>query len=74
MYFIFVCVWRRRDDTEEVIYVSANISITIPVGTHFQFRNLSGENLIILIVTSPVRPDPKEALDVPSRWSDTSAY
>src|SRR4030042_6179097 len=31
-------VWRKQDGHEEVIKVGPGVSLTIPLGTHFQFR------------------------------------
>src|SRR5438874_13349187 len=32
-------MWRQRDGREEITDIAAGISVTIPLGTHFQFRN-----------------------------------
>src|SRR5215471_7307258 len=31
-------MWRKRGEQEELVPVEAGICLTIPVGTHFQFR------------------------------------
>src|SRR5688500_6762569 len=33
-------MWRRLGEREEVVTVEAGVCISIPVGTHFQFRSL----------------------------------
>ena len=31
-------MWRRQDDHEEIVTVEPGVCLTIPLGTHFQFR------------------------------------
>lgn len=61
-------VWRKLGDEESVVDVAPGICLTIPVTTHFQFRNTSTEPLTILIVTSPVWSGADEAVAVPDHW------
>ncbi len=61
-------VWRKLGDDESVVNVLPGTALTIPVTTHFQFRNTSTEPLTILIVTSPVWPGSDEAVAVPDHW------
>lgn len=71
----FLCgrgrMWRKRGEYEETVTVSAGVSITIPVGTHFQFRSDSDEPLEAIAVTIPPWPGPDEARRVPGVWSPT---
>ena len=46
-------VWRRLDGREEITPVRPGISLNIPLGAEFQFRNPGTEPLAFLIVTMP---------------------
>lgn len=60
--------WRRRGAAEEVIDVFAGLSLAIPVGTAFQFRNDGDEALEAVGVTMPPWPGADEAYAVTGRW------
>jgi mannose-6-phosphate isomerase-like protein (cupin superfamily) len=64
-------MWRRLHDTEEIVDVEPGISITIPVGTHFQFRSTSPEPLTALGITMPPWPGESEAYSVDGIWQAT---
>src|SRR5690349_12074211 len=49
-------MWRKLNDHEETVTVEAGIAITIPVGTHFQFRSLDSEALTAVAITMPPWP------------------
>ena len=55
-------VWRRQAKREEVLEVRAGISLTIPLGTSFQFRNTGDPPLEFIIVTIPPWPGADEAI------------
>ena len=38
-------MWRKLDNHEEIVPVEPGVSITIPLGTHFQFRSFGYEPL-----------------------------
>jgi len=61
-------VWRKQDGHEEVIKVGPGVSLTIPLGTYFQFRNIGKEPLRFIIVTMPPWPGPAEAERVENYW------
>lgn len=61
-------VWRKFGDDERVDDVAPGVSLSIPVGAHFQFRNTGHGPLRILIVTMPPWPGEDEAYHVPGRW------
>ncbi len=61
-------VWRRRGDREHVVNVAPGGSLSIPVGTHFQFRATGGGSLRFVIVTLPPWPGEDEAYRVPGHW------
>jgi mannose-6-phosphate isomerase-like protein (cupin superfamily) len=61
-------VWRKRGDKEEVITVKRGVCISIPTGTHFQFRNTRNKPLEFLITTMPPWPGEQEAVRVQNYW------
>lgn len=62
-------VWRRQNEREETLAVAAGTSLTIPLGTQFQFRALGAAPLDIIIVTSPPWPGEDEAVVLDAgRW------
>ncbi len=61
-------VWRRQGDRESVTDVSPGVSLTIPLGTHFQFRNTGEGPLKFVISTMPPWPGEDEAPRVPDHW------
>ena len=62
-------VWRAQADREEVLDVRPGISLTIPLGTHFQFRNTGDVPLEFLIATTPPWPGEDEAVLLEAgRW------
>ena len=38
-------MWRRQDEREEIVAVAPGVCLTIPLGTHFQFRALGDDML-----------------------------
>ena len=53
-------MWRKRDGQEAIVALEAGVCLTIPVGTHFQFRALGSEALAAIGVTMPPWPDDDE--------------
>ena len=64
-------MWRRQGDREEVVAAERGVCLTIPLGTHFQFRSLGPETLVAAAVTMPPWPGEGEAVRVPARWPAT---
>ena len=64
-------IWRRHGAREEVTPLEAGISLTIPLGTHFQFRALGEPALTVLAVTMPPWPGDDEATAVAGPWAPT---
>ena len=62
-------VWRKVEGREEIAALDPGICITIPAGTHFQFRARAGESLKAVGVTMPPWPGPEEAIPVAGRWN-----
>ena len=61
-------VWRRLGDDEQVITATAGTSLTIPVGTRFQFRTIGDEPFQFIMLTLPPWPGEDEAEFVPGNW------
>jgi mannose-6-phosphate isomerase-like protein (cupin superfamily) len=61
-------VWRKLGEQEGLLDVHPGVSLTIPVGTHFQFRNAGQEALCFVIATMPPWPGKEEAVRVPDHW------
>ena len=60
--------WRKEGDHEEIVDVGPGVSLDIPTGTHFQFRNTGEGPLCFVIATMPPWPGDDEALSVPGPW------
>ena len=60
-------VWRKLGGEESVIPVRPGVALTIPLGTHFQFR-AGAEPLSFVAVTMPPWPGPDEAFPVEGKW------
>jgi len=65
-------MWRRQGDREEVVAMTPGVCLTIPLGTHFQFRSLGTEELAAVAVTMPPWPGDGEALVVAGKWQPTA--
>lgn len=61
-------MWRSFAGREEVIEVLPGVSISIPVGAHFQFRCDGEEPLEAVGVTMPPWPGMDEAYEVEGVW------
>ena len=61
-------MWRKMADREEVTALVPGISVAIPTGTHFQFRNDGTEPLDIVAATMPPWPGEGEAYFVEGKW------
>ena len=61
-------VWREQGGREEIVDVSPGTCITIPRGTHFQFRTTGDEPLCFIIATMPPWPGEREAVRVQDHW------
>lgn len=61
-------IWRRLRGIESLITANAGMSITIPVGTSFQFRTLGDQPFRFVMCTSPPWPGDGEAERVSGQW------
>jgi mannose-6-phosphate isomerase-like protein (cupin superfamily) len=62
-------MWRRQGEREEIVPLQAGVCLTIPHGTHFQFRALGEAPLAAVGVTMPPWPGEGEAIVVPGPWT-----
>jgi mannose-6-phosphate isomerase-like protein (cupin superfamily) len=60
-------VWRRLGEEESVTEVKPGVALTIPLGTHFQFR-AGADGLSFVAVTMPPWPGAEEAFAVEGKW------
>lgn len=61
-------MWRKLGEQTEVVDVSANVCLTIPLGTHFQFRSFGPEPLAAIGAQLPPWPGDGEAVVVDGIW------
>ena len=61
-------VWRKSATAESVVDARPGVSLSIEIGTHFQFRNTGDEDLRFIIVTMPPWPGESEAVRVSDYW------
>ena len=64
-------MWRQQGGREEVVPVEPGVCLTLPRGTHFQFRAFGSRPLAALGVTIPPWPGEGEAVVVQGRWEPT---
>jgi mannose-6-phosphate isomerase-like protein (cupin superfamily) len=64
-------MWRRQGDREEIVPLEAGVCLTIPLGTHFQFRSLGPGELTAVAITMPPWSGMDEALPVAGAWTPT---
>ena len=61
-------IWRSRDGAEKIIDLLPGTSIDIPVGTAFQYRNISKQPLKFICIAMPPWPGDHEASYVDGPW------
>ncbi|HUA04902.1 MAG TPA: cupin domain-containing protein [Solirubrobacteraceae bacterium] len=64
-------MWRKSGEQEEVVEVSPDVCVTIPLGTRFQFRAFGDAPLAAIGVTIPPWPGEGEATAVVGPWEPT---
>lgn len=62
-------LWRRLGATEDVAELRPGLSVTLPVGTMFQFRCDGTAPLVVFGVTMPPWPGAEEAYPVSGPWT-----
>ena len=66
-------MWRRAGEREEVTLLEPGVCLTIPLGTHFQFRAAPDQSVSALAITMPPWPGADEAVWVPGPWMPSVA-
>jgi mannose-6-phosphate isomerase-like protein (cupin superfamily) len=63
-------VWRHSPEAgeDDIVDFEPGVSLSIPAGTHFQFRATGREPLEIAITTMPPWPGDGEAVPVDGKW------
>lgn len=61
-------MWRSQDGQSEITPLHHGVCLTIPLGTHFQFRAGAGAPLRAVAVTMPPWPGDGEAFPVDGPW------
>ena len=64
-------MWRSSGEREQVVGVSPDVCVTIPLSTRFQFRAFGDEPLAAIGVTIPRWPGEGEATPVMGPWEPT---
>ena len=64
-------VWRRDASAERVTPLLPGVSIDIPVGTAFQYRNVGVAPLKFICITMPPWPGDHEASHLAGAWAPT---
>jgi mannose-6-phosphate isomerase-like protein (cupin superfamily) len=67
-------MWRRQAEREETVPLEPGVCLTIPVGTHFQFRAAEEGALQAIGVTMPPWPGESEAVFVDGPWTATPPH
>ncbi len=61
-------IWRKLGDDEQIVTATIGTSLTIPVGTQFQFRTIGDEPFQFIMITMPPWPGEAEAEFVDGVW------
>ena len=64
-------IWRRQNGVEAIDPLAPGASLTIPLGTAFQFRAEGGAPLAFVAITMPPWPGMDEAQPVAGPWAPT---
>ena len=64
-------LWRKAGEAEQIVDLAPGLSLTLPVGTRFQFRNDGAGPLEIVAVTMPPWPGEGEAMRADGIWPAT---
>lgn len=64
-------IWRKDEKDERVARLEAGVSIDIPVGTAFQYRNIGDVELKFICISMPRWPGDDEASHLDGVWEPT---
>jgi mannose-6-phosphate isomerase-like protein (cupin superfamily) len=62
-------IWRADDKRQTIEPVGPGVSLTIPLGTAFQFRALGAEPLVFVAITMPPWSGEEEAFRLAGPWT-----
>jgi mannose-6-phosphate isomerase-like protein (cupin superfamily) len=62
-------MWRKQGEREEIVALEPGVCLTIPVGTHFQFRASTSQSVAAVAITMPPWPGESEAIVVQGHWA-----
>jgi len=62
-------IWRKSGDEERITQLTKGVSIDIPVGTAFQYRNVGDEPLRFVCISMPPWPGDHEATHLEGAWT-----
>ena len=65
-------MWRERDGRSEIVDLFPGVSLTLPLGTRFQFRATGEEPVAAVGVTIPPWPGDDEAIVVDGAWEPST--
>jgi len=65
-------IWRDNGEENSITLLVPGTSIDIPVGTAFQYRNVSDEDLKLICIAMPPWPGETEATYVDGIWQPTT--
>jgi mannose-6-phosphate isomerase-like protein (cupin superfamily) len=66
-------MWRKLGTQEEIVPLEPGVCVTIPVGTHFQFRASGSTALAAVAITMPPWPGGGEVYEVTGPWLATTS-
>ena len=66
-------IWRSQEGVERIDALGPGTSLTIPLGTAFQFRAEGDSALAFVAITMPPWPGMEEALPAQGPWAPTVA-
>ena len=61
-------MWRKQGEREEIVDLAPGTCLTLPLGTHFQFRASTTEAVAVVGITMPPWPGADEAISVSGPW------
>lgn len=64
-------IWRKNEKEERITRLEAGVSIDIPVGTAFQYRNIGQADLKFICISMPRWPGDDEATHLTGAWLPT---
>lgn len=62
-------MWRKQGEQEEIVALEPGVCVSIPLGTHFQFRAGAHGPFTAAGVTMPPWPGAEEAIAVEGKWA-----